>query len=340
MSDWNAKRLIERVRQQPLTAAWIAAIAALLAVMYHEVGSVFMQRWFSDSSQYHCVVVPFLVGWFLWRRWPELRTMSHRPSLAGFILLILGLAMYWASARTGTRLLAGAALPVILAGIVAAVYGTRAFVLTAAPLALLIFAVPIPEHAIGMLAMPMQRVSAVITGALAPLLGLNVIQQGVNLDLNGFVFVVAEECSGMRSLIALLLTGFVLVEISGLSLRLRTVAVAIIPALVLFANVTRLLFVLLIGEYFGPQFALGVVVHGLSDVIVYGAAVLALILIIGWFHDLKPTEMKTPPTQQPPQETRKPAVRVEPESPSPDGGIVFGAIRGGNRDDLSVVSGD
>ncbi|HCA47733.1 MAG TPA: hypothetical protein DEP45_10385 [Armatimonadetes bacterium] len=339
MNDWNVARLMERVRQRPLTAAWVAAIATVLVVMYAGVGAVFVHRWFSDSSQYHCVVVPFLVGWFVWRRWPELTAMSHRPSLAGFALLAFGLAMYWASARTGTRLLAGAALPVILSGIVAAVYGGRAFLLTAAPLALLIFAVPIPEHAVGMLAMPMQRVSAVITGALAPLLGLNVIQQGVNLDLNGFVFVVAEECSGMRSLIALLLTGFVLIEISSLPLRLRTVGVAIIPFLVLFANVTRLLFVLLLGEYFGPQFALGVVVHGVSDVVVYGSAVLALILIIGWFHDLKPTDA-APAAAQPSSEAAK-AVVHEVEAPSADGGIIFGTMRGGTGDDLSVgVGGD
>lgn len=295
MGNFNISHLIGRLKQHRLTAAWAGAIAIILLVMYSQVGAVFVRRWFSDSSQYHCVLVPFLVGWFIWRRWPALKTMRHRPSLAGFALLGFGLLLYWASARTGTRLLAGVAFPVIIAGLTGAVYGREALALTAAPFALLVFAIPIPEHAIGMIAMPMQRVSAVITGSLSPLLGLEVIQQGVNLDMNGFTFVVAEECSGMRSLVALLLTGFVLVELSGLSRNWRAATVAIIPLLVLFANVTRLLFVLLLGHYFGPDFALGFVVHGVSDVIVYGAAVISLILIIGWLQDRQRGDTQSPP---------------------------------------------
>ncbi|NLO07071.1 MAG: exosortase/archaeosortase family protein [candidate division WS1 bacterium] len=345
MANGFVTKLVERVRQDPATAIWVAATGVLLLAMYANVGSVFVRRWFSDSSQYHCMVVPPLVGWFIWRRWPQLKAMQHRPSLVGFAIFGAGLLMYWASARTGTRLLAGAALPVLIAGVVAAVYGTRAFGLTAAPFALLIFAIPIPEHAIGMLAMPLQRISALITGAMTPLVGLEVIQQGVNLDLNGFTFVVAEECSGMRSLIALLLTGFVLVELSGLSRNLKITAVAIIPALVLFANVTRLVFVLLIGQYFGPDFALGVVVHGFSDLIVYGAAVLSLILIIGWLHDLQDRRAKGPTQDDPAPREQREDRQAKPPAAAPDdaaydGGILLPMLSGGREELPTGAGGD
>ena len=182
-------------------------------------------------------------------------------------------------------MVAGVAFPVIVTGIVGAVYGSRPLKIAAVPIALLIFAVPFPEHAIGMVAMPMQKISAIITGKVAPLLGLQVVQQGINLNLHGFNFVVAEECSGMHSLVALLLTGVVLVELSQLHKYRKALSIAIIPPIVLLANVVRLTVVLLIAEYFGPGLALGSVTHGFSDIIVYLAAVLGFILIIGWLYE-------------------------------------------------------
>ncbi len=277
--------MFEHVKQSRLQIAWIAAISLVLIGMYWEVGQVFVGRWFEGSTYYHCMVVPAIAGWLLWRRRECLASAQSKPSLAGFLLLALGVLLYLAAARTGVRMAAGVAFPVILAGIVGAVHGSRVLRIAAVPIGLLIFAVPFPKHAIGMVAMPMQQVSAIITGEVAPLLGLQVVQQGINLNLHGFTFVVAEECSGMHSLVALLLTGFILVELSPLTIRRKVGAIAVIPPIVLFANVVRLTVVLLLGEYFGPKFALGTVVHGFSDVIVYVTAVLSFILIIGWLHE-------------------------------------------------------
>lgn len=273
------------LRRHRTEALWIGLVAAALVGMYWEVGRVFLGRWFEDSAYYHCVAVPAIAGWFLWRRWERLASVDDSPWGRGFILLAVGLLLYWASARTGVRMIAGVALPIILAGIVGTVYGSRTLKIAAVPIGLLVFAVPFPEHAIGMVAMPMQQVSAAITGKLAPIIGLQVAQQGINLDLHGFNFVVAQECSGMHSLVALLLTGFVLIELSDLDRYRKVAAVVVIPPLVLFANIVRLIVVLLLGEYFGPGLALGAMVHGFSDIIVYFAAVLSFILFIGWLYE-------------------------------------------------------
>jgi len=287
----NAREQVARAkdipdeRAQSITLIWAGAALVALIAMYWHVGQVFIGRWFGDSAHYHCLAVPGIAGWFLWRRWDKLKEAQHAPSVAGLALLIVGLVLYWASARTGVRMLAGLTFPIILAGIVGAVYGMRILRIVAAPIAMLVFAIPFPEHAIGMVAMPMQQVSAVVAGIAAPLLGLPVVREGIILSLRGFDFVVAQECSGMHSLVALLLTGLVLVELSGLAPRRRTAAIIIIAPLVLFANIVRLLFVLLTAEYLGPDFALGTVVHGFSDIIVYFAAVLSFVLLIGWLYE-------------------------------------------------------
>lgn len=286
---------------------WGAAALIVLVAMYWQVGQVWLARWFETPAYYHCVAVPAIAGWLLWRRWERLTEEQPSASGSALALLVMGLVLYWVFARTGVRIVAGLALPVILAGIVGAMYGMRTLRIVAAPIAVLIFAVPFPEHAIGMAAMPMQQVSAVIAGKAAPLLGLSVVQQGITLDLHGFDFVVAQECSGMHSLVALLLTGFVLVELSGLGPFRRVAAIAIIVPLVLFANVVRLVFVLLLAEYLGADFALGVVVHGFSDLVVYFAAVLSFVLFIGWLYDTQ-RQMSAP-------EPEEGIAEEEPEAP-------------------------
>ena len=296
-------KIPDYIKQNRLAIAWASAVAVLMVGMYWEAGSVFVRRVLADSAYYHCMAVPALAGWLLWRRWERLRGEETKPWLPGFALLAFGLLMYLGYARTGVRMAAGVAFPVILAGIVGAVYGSRLLKIASVPIALLIFAVPFPEHAIGMVAMPMQKISAVITGKVAPLLGLDVVQQGINLDLHGFSFVVAQECSGMHSLVALLLTGVVLVELSQLHKYRKVLSIVIIPPIVLLANVVRLTVVLLLGEYLGPELALGVMVHGFSDIIVYLAAVLGFILFIGWLyeHQTKPRsgDMPSSPPKAP-----------------------------------------
>ncbi len=278
-------KILDYIKQNRMVAAWAGAVALLLAGMYWEAGSVFVKRWLHESTYYHCIAVPGIAGWLLWRRWERLKSAERKAWFPGLLLLGFGLLMYLAYARTGVRMVAGIAFPIILAGIVGTVYGSRPLKVAAVPIALLIFAVPFPEHAIGMVAMPMQKISAIMTGKVAPLIGLQVVQQGINLDLHGFNFVVAEECSGMHSLVALLLTGVVLVELSQLHKYRKVLSVAIIPPVVLLANVVRLTVVLLLGEYFGPELALGAMVHGFSDIIVYLAAVLGFILFIGWLYE-------------------------------------------------------
>jgi exosortase len=273
------------VQQRKVQVAWVGAIVLLLSAMYWKVGGLFLQRAVTEPAFYHCLIVPALAAWLLWRRRDTLIQAIGQPSWAGVALLIWGLLMYVVAQRLGVHMIVGFSLPFIIVGIIGATYGLRLVLAAWLPLVLLFFAIPLPEHVVGMIAMPLQQVSATLAVKLASLLGLGVVQSGVTLTLNGFDFVVAEECSGMRSLIALLLTSVVLVELFDLQGLRKTAAIALIPPIVLMANVVRLVFVLLTGHYFGGGFAVGTVVHNLSDIVVYAAALLTWFLVLGWLQE-------------------------------------------------------
>ncbi len=264
--------------------SWAAAAgaAAAVAVLYAPVFAYFAPRWFQEDAYYHCPFVLGIVAWAVWRRRPELRLVASRPGAWGLVLLACGLLIYVAGGRTGVRLLTGFSLPVVLMGLAWALWGGRVFRLVALPLALSFFLIPVPRHVLGHVAFPMQVVSARSAAVLGSATGLQVVAHGVNMDSEGFRFVVAQECSGLNSLMALVLATAVLAEIMLPSLVGRIAVIAVAPLIVLCSNIVRLVTVLWIAKFVGASTALDSMVHGTSDVIVYAFSVVLSVLLISF----------------------------------------------------------
>lgn len=273
--------------RQILPAIGLALIAALLVLLYRDVFAYFIPRWFQEAPYRHCPLVPLIVVWLIWRKRKELAGIPPAPSIAGLLLLALGLLVYIAGGRTGVRLIMGASLPLVLLGLAAALMGGPRLRLLTIPLLLTFFLIPAPRHVLGHVAFPMQIVSARASAALGRITGLSVTSQGVLLDLDNFKFEVAQECSGLNSLLALLLASGVLVEIMELPLGRKLLVMAVAPIIVLAANIVRLLSVLWISKFVGPKFALDSLIHGTSDIIVYSMAVVFVLLLIGFVGGLR-----------------------------------------------------
>lgn len=261
---------------------WWGVVGLLLVLLYADVTAVFVARWFAKSTFYHCIAVPPLVAWLVYLRRKPLREAGVRPSAWGIGLLGFGLLLTVVGARIGVNLVTGVSFPFVVAGLVLLLWGPRPLRILSMPLFVLFFAIAPPEHVLGTLTMPAQRVSALVTEHVARLaLGLPVLRDGINLNLNGHRFTVAEECSGMSSFLAMVLTVVVLVELSGLPTARKAIALVSIPAIVICANVVRLCLVLLTAQYLGVEFATGHLVHGGTDAVVYVSALIMVILFLG-----------------------------------------------------------
>jgi exosortase len=270
------------------TLAWGAVYIVLLTLLYWEVGAVFAERWFGKSTYYHCLAVPPLVGWLVHLRWHRLRDLRAQPSAAGIALLGFGLLWVVLGARLGVNLITGLSFPFVAAGLVLLLWGSKPLRILLMPLLVSFFLIAPPEHVLGIITMPMQQVSAFITQHVSRVaLGMPVLREGITLDLNGQKFVIAEQCSGMSSFLAMALTVIALIEMFGLPAGRKLIALTSIPFIVICANVVRLCLVLLTAQYLGAQFALGHAVHGGTDALVYIAA---LILVIMMLSALMPKE--------------------------------------------------
>lgn len=266
----------------PSVMAWAGALGLLLLLIYWEIGILFVGRWFANETYYHCIAVPPLLGWLVYQRWDQLRALRATPSAAGIVLLGAGLLLVVLGARIGINLLTGVSFPFVAAGLVLLLWGVEALRILAMPVLVSFFLIAPPMHALALITMPMQRLSAWLAAHGATLaLGLPVTNEGINLFLNGQKFVVAEQCSGMSSFLALSLTVVFLIEVSGLTAGRKLLALLSLPPIVIAANVVRLSLVLLTAQYFGTKVAMGDLVHGVTDALVYLSALIIVILFLG-----------------------------------------------------------
>jgi exosortase len=96
-------------------------------------------------------------------------------------------------------------LALVWIGAFALFFGLRAFQAARFPLLFLLFMVPIPEPALSKTIYALQVGSAQSTAGLFSLFGIPYLQNGLIFSLPGIAIRVAEECSGIRSTLALLI---------------------------------------------------------------------------------------------------------------------------------------
>jgi exosortase len=144
------------------------------------------------------------------------------------------------------------------------------------PLGFLLFAVPLPDALLSHVITALQSNSADVTEVLFKLLPLRVVREGFTFTLPGLQIEVARECSGIRSSIALLITGLLA---SHLWLRCwwsKAVVWLLIYPLAVFKNGLRIVTLCLLTLYVDEGYITGDL-HTRGGIVFLGLA-LAILL--------------------------------------------------------------
>ena len=193
-------------------ALWLIGLTACFAEPLFQLVTHALHS--ADAS--HVLLVPF-VCIYLVRIRRATATSGFKPSpVLGVVALLAGggiLAARFAAARSGWQpalndhlaVMTFAYLMFIYAGWLLFLGATR-FRAHLFPAAFLLFMIPLPEFAKAAFERILQQCSAVAATAMITLSGMPVLSDGTTLQMPGFTFEVAPECSGIRSTLVLLLT--------------------------------------------------------------------------------------------------------------------------------------
>lgn len=259
-----------------ITLALLAAsVGVLLAVQPYAAGyghfrrtllAELLMRW-KDPTWQHGALIPFMVGYLVWRRREDMARLPLASSRTGLGLIIGGLLFYLAGFRANNFYCGYLALMALLAGASLWLQGReRTRVLLFAWLMLgFMWPLPFLEESIGY---KMRLIMVQTTGFVLNAVGVDSLVSGTALqsmpDIEtgrraGELFSVgiAAPCSGMRSLFALLVVGALFSYFRQKTLGRRLALFATILPVAIVANMVRILVLIFTAMGVGQKWAIG-----------------------------------------------------------------------------------
>jgi exosortase len=274
----------EKVAVAPIPRArsplpWLAlgvAVAGALA-LYVSIIAGMAAEWSEFPSLSHGFAVPLLSAYLLWTRRHQLAEAPVEGSLWGLPLIVLALAMLIIGSLGGEPFVARVSLPLALLGTVLFLMGKSITRHAWVAIAYLAFMIPLPYLTLRALTYKSRVFDAGVTATVIGWLGVPVLREGVMLTLPNMRLEVADDCSSVPAIAALLALGAAYAQIQKRPTWIRVALTLAAAPLGLLSNIIRLILTATGAYYLGP-IALNNVIHKFNGASVFLATVVLLVV--------------------------------------------------------------
>jgi len=219
----------------------------------------------ASSGQWdHCLLVPFIVAWLVWRQWPLLRRLDLTGSPHGYLLLAFGFFVYFAGFLMESYYVGFIALEFIYAGFVLLFLGWPALRLLLVPIVFLMFMWP--YNFMEDVALELRLWMSALGHDILQFIAIPNMLDGTAIKSfpgspTPFAIDIADPCSGIRSLFALVMIATLYAYIACDKFWQQLVLILLSVPLVLIGNLVRIVLLTLGTIHFGETFALGTNEH-------------------------------------------------------------------------------
>ena len=233
-------------------------------------------QWWNIDTYSHILLILPILAWLVSIRRDEVARVEARGWWPGFLWCLLGLAICFVGRSADINLIAQLGVIVAFQGATFGIVGLRVGLILAFPLAYMFFLVPFGDEIIP----PLQYVTAEMATALTRFSGVETVADGIHIDTPAGLFIVAEECSGVKFLVAMVALGVLVAYSCFASWKRRMLFLLACVIVPIVANGIRAWATIFIAQYVGAEAA------GSFDHIVYGwfffGIVIALVLGVAW----------------------------------------------------------
>lgn len=231
--------------------AALGALAAAILLLFARDAADMAGIWWHSSTFTHCLLMVPMIGWLVQQRWPQLRTLAPAWWWPGTVWLAGGGFVWLMGEAAGVGLFRQLGLVLMLQGAVGAVLGENLVRALLFPLGYALLLVPFGEELVPLL----QTLTARISVVLLHLSGLDAAIEGVFITTRAGFFEVAEACSGVNFLIAMLAYSVFAADLCFKSWTRRIVFVAAALATTVAANALRAYGTMVAAEIWGIEAA-------------------------------------------------------------------------------------
>lgn len=235
-----------------LLLALVVTFAAFYGGLANLVG-----RWYNQSEYSHGFFIPLISLWMLWHRRVAIKESMGAPSGWGIAALLVSVGLLVLGEVTAIFLAIQLGFVLALVGLTLCYGGVSLLRVALLPIALLLFAIPLPYFVDSQLSWRLQLISSELGVGFLRLLGYSVYLEGNVIDLGVYKLQVVEACSGLRYLYPLLSVGFLMAYMYPGKLHWRAlIFVSTVPITVL-TNSARIAMVGVLVERWGSGMADG-----------------------------------------------------------------------------------
>ncbi len=262
-------------RTQALRLTFVAVGLAL--AVYAPILWYMVLHWKQVDDYSHGFLIVPLAVYFAWERKRDLARAPIEPSWWGVVPLALG-ALTLTVGRLGVELMnMRVSFVLTLIGIVLLLMGRKVFRVLAFPLCFLFLTVPLPQSLVNEVAFPLQLIAADFAVDALYHLGIPALREGNIIHLANTQLFVAEACSGLRSLMALITLGVIFAYFFCKSLAERLIIVFSAIPIAIVVNAFRVALTGVLTHHLGEE-AAGGWIHQTEGLFTFG---IAFVLLLG-----------------------------------------------------------
>jgi len=207
--------------------------AALFAALFARPVRLLVRDWWSNPEAGHGLLLAPLALWFAWKAGVADDAKPNR--VLGGVLLFLGVMFRYVADLAAELFVMRGSMLIAALGLVVWYFGVRQAVRWWLPFTLLGLSIPLPELILARVALPLQFTASKIGAGLLAWRDIPVLLTGNVIKIPGHELFVAEACSGLRSLTALLSLSVLLgaITLRGVTSRVVLLAAAVPIAIML-----------------------------------------------------------------------------------------------------------
>jgi exosortase len=257
---------------------WLAAPILATALLYAPIFPRLVYEWAQFSSLSYGFAIPCISAYLLWVRRARLRASTPTPSLFGLPVLMIGLAGLVIGVNGQESFVARISLPVTLLGLALFLGGHEVLRHTWMAIAYLAFMIPLPWTTLRVLSHQSRLLDAYVSTEALRWLGVPVYRDGFMLQLPRITLEVADVCSSIPALAALLALGVAYVAVTQRPIAVKALLVVATIPLAMFSNIIRIT-TTAAGVYYMGVWTLGTVYHQFNGTVNFLLTLVSLLLL-------------------------------------------------------------
>jgi exosortase len=266
----------------PLHAVALATTLLMYGLLFAKPARSLFDAWWTDPNSGHGLLLAPLAVWFALKS--GMASAARPQRWAGTLILLAAVLLRYAADLAAELFVMRGSMLLALAGLVVWYAGIRQLWHWWLPFVLVALSIPIPEVILNTVALPLQFTASRIGAALLTWREIPVLLTGNVIRIPGQELFVAEACSGLRSLTALLSLGVLLGALFLQHWSTRLLLFALTIPIAVLINGLRVFLTGFLVLFIGPEMGEGFM-HTSEGMVMFGAA-FVITAVVAWLLSL------------------------------------------------------